>query len=90
MAQRLEAALRRPTKAEPPPPPARPQFRPEPPVGRKPVHPEVAGPAKAGGKSPDPPPPPDFKVRSGRGKNDPTMGSLEDEMAKMLGRPGKS
>jgi hypothetical protein len=87
MAQRLEAALRRPTRPEPPSPPAgRPQVRPEPPAGRKSA-PSDAG-AKASGKSTDSPP--DLKVLSGKGKGEPARGSLEDEMAKMLGRPGKS
>jgi flagellar protein FliO/FliZ len=88
MAQRLEAALRRPTRPEPPPPPVRPQLRPEPPAGRKPVHSEAAGPAKVGVKSPDSPQP-DLRVLPGTGKNEPSTDSLEDEMAKMLGRPGK-
>jgi flagellar biogenesis protein FliO len=87
MAQRLEAALRRPTRPEPPPSP--PPVRPQPPAGRKPVQPGAAGPAKVSVKSPDAPPP-DFKVLSGKGKSEPAMDSLEDEMAKMLGRPGKS
>jgi hypothetical protein len=89
MAQRLEAALRRPTRPEPPPPPARPQLRPEPPAGRKPVNPDAATPAKVSVRSPDAPQP-DLKVLPGRGKNESAMDSLEDEMAKMLGRPGKS
>ncbi len=87
MAQRLEAALRRPTKPEPPPtlPPVRQQARHEPPpAGRRP-----AGPGKAGVKSPEPPPP-DLKVMPGKGKAESAIESLEDEMAKMLGRPGKS
>jgi hypothetical protein len=90
MAQRLEAALRRPTRPEvppsPPPPPVRPQ-RPEPPAARKPVHSD--GPAKVSVKSPDSPQP-DLKILSGKGKSDSSIDSLEDEMAKMLGRPGKS
>jgi flagellar protein FliO/FliZ len=86
MAQRLEAALRRPTRPEPPPSP--PPGRPQPPVGRKGGQPDAAGPAKVSVKSPDAPPP-DFKVLSGKGKSEPSMDSLEDEMAKMLGRPGK-
>jgi hypothetical protein len=92
MAQRLEAALRRPTKpAEAPS--VRPQSRPEP--SRKPVNPDAAGPAKPALKPADSPAP-DLKVVPGKGKSDqaiePVMESLEDEMAKMLGRssPGKS
>jgi hypothetical protein len=59
-------------------------------MGRKPAaHPDVPPPApKVGVKPPETPP--DFKVLAGRGKNESTMDSLEDEMAKMLGRPGKS
>jgi flagellar protein FliO/FliZ len=87
MAQRLEAALRRPTKPEPPPSP--PPVRQQPPAARKPAQPDAAGPAKVSVKSPDAPPP-DFKVLSGKGKSEPAMDSLEDEMAKMLGRQGKS
>jgi hypothetical protein len=85
MAQRLEAALRRPTRPEPPPsaPPARPRSEP-----RKPVPPDAAGPAKASVKSPESPSP-DLKVLPGKGKKDSAMDSLEDEMARMLGRPGK-
>jgi hypothetical protein len=86
MAQRLEAALRRPTRPESPPSP--PPVRPQPPAGRKPAQPDAAGSAKGGAKSPDAPP--DFKVLSGKGKSEPAMDSLEDEMAKMLGRQGKS
>ena len=98
MAQRLEAALRRPTKPETPPspPPMRPPVRPEPPAGRRPPHFDAAGPGKAAagpGKAstrlPDPPPA-DLKVMSGKGKTESAIESLEDEMAKMLGRPGKS
>jgi hypothetical protein len=38
-----------------------------------------------------PPPPPDLKILQGKGKAEPPPESLEDEMAKMLGRsPGKS
>jgi hypothetical protein len=85
MAQRLEAALRRPTRPEPPPPPVRPQA----PAGRKAVKPDAAGPTKVSGKSPEAQPP-DLKILSGKGKSEPPMDSLEDEMAKMLGRPGKS
>jgi flagellar protein FliO/FliZ len=77
VAQRLEAALRRPTKPEAPPP-MRPPVRSEPPAGRR----------SANAKSPDPPP--DLKVMAGKGKAESAIESLEDEMAKMLGRPGKS
>jgi flagellar protein FliO/FliZ len=89
MAQRLEAALRRPTKpAETPS--ARLHGRAEPPAGRKPVNADAAGLAKPAVKPADSPPP-DLKVLSGKGKSEPAMESLEDEMAKMLGRaPGKS
>jgi hypothetical protein len=86
MAQRLEAALRRPNppKADPARPP-----RTETPVGRKPALPEASGPgAKASVKSPETSP--DLKLLSAKGKNEVTLDSLEDEMAKMLGRPGKS
>jgi hypothetical protein len=84
MAQRLEAALRRPTKPEasPPLPPVRQQARPEPPAGRR-----GAGPGKAGVRSAEPTP--DLKVMPGKGKTEAAIESLEDEMAKMLGRPGK-
>jgi hypothetical protein len=58
-------------------------------MGRKPAHNDAAGPAKAGGRSLDAPPP-DLKVVSGKVKGESPMDSLEDEMAKMLGRPGKS
>ncbi len=85
VAQRLEAALRRPTKPEPPPS-MRPPVRPEPPpAGRRSPH---AGQGKVNVKSPDPPP--DLKVMPGKGKAESAIESLEDEMAKMLGRPGKS
>jgi flagellar protein FliO/FliZ len=84
MAQRLEAALRRPTKPEAAPPssPARQQARPEPAAGRR-----QAGPGKVGLRSAEPPP--DLKVMPGKGKTESAIESLEDEMAKMLGRPGK-
>ena len=147
MAQRLEAALRRPTKPVEPPtaPPAaaRPVARPEPsaappaaarsakpidtsaappaaPRTAKPAEPSAAPPAaarpaarpepsaarkaaqfealnspKGSVKSPEPPssPPSDLKILSGKAKVEPQppFESLEDEMAKMLGRsPGKS
>jgi len=148
MAQRLEAALRRPTKPvepsapaasarpnkpiEPPGPPAagarstRPvepalptagarstkPVEPAPPVAAtrpsKPVEPPAPPPAVARSepaarkaaylgsvKSPDPvpSPSPDLKILSGKSKTEPQppFESLEDEMAKMLGRsPGKS
>lgn len=83
MAQRLEAALRRPTKDAPP----RQSLRQEAPAGRRQAPPDAAGRART--KSADTPPP-DLKVLSGKGKNELAMDSLEDEMAKMLGRPGKS
>jgi hypothetical protein len=89
MAQRLEAALRRPNPAKAEAPPVRPPLRSEQPAGRKPAPVDAAGPAKVNGKSADSPPP-DFKVLPGKGKNESTMESLEDEMARMLGRPGKS
>jgi flagellar protein FliO/FliZ len=97
MTQRLEAALRRPSKPEPPPLPAgRPAPRQEPlrqeppPAARKPAPADAAGPAKPSVKSPDATPP-DLKVLpSGKARNDTALDSLEDEMARMLGRPGKS
>lgn len=90
VAQRLEAALRRPTKPEapPPPPPMRQPVRPESPAGRRPPHFDAAGPGKVSVKSPDAPPP-DLKVMPKKGKTESAIESLEDEMAKMLGRPGK-
>ena len=85
MSQRLEAALRRPTRPEPPsPPPVRPQA----PAGRRSAKPDAAGPAKVSGKSPDVPPP-DFKVLSGKGKSEPDRDSLEDELSKIVPRSGK-
>jgi hypothetical protein len=60
-------------------------------VRGRPVPVDAAAPAKGSFKSPEPAP--DLKVlpaNPGRGKNDAAMDSLEDEMAKMLGRPGKS
>jgi flagellar protein FliO/FliZ len=94
MAQRLEAALRRPSPAKlepkPEPQPAlRPPVRPEPPAGRRPAPLDAAGAPKAGVKAPDSPSP-DLKVLQGKGKNESAIDSLEDEMARMLGRPGKS
>jgi hypothetical protein len=87
MAQRLEAALRRPNPAKADQ--GRPPARTEPTMGRKPAHPDAAGAApKVNVKSPETPP--DLKVLSGKGKNESAMDSLEEEMAKMLGRPGKS
>lgn len=99
MAQRLEAALRRPTKpvdpATVPPAAARPSARPEPSVARKTAQFEALNPPKGSTKSPEPlsSPPPDLKILSGKPKVEaqPPFESLEDEMAKMLGRsPGKS
>jgi hypothetical protein len=92
MAQRLEAALRRPTKpSEPPAPPpaaaARPAPRPEPAAARKAAY-------LGSVRSPEPvASPPDLKILPGKPKAEPQppVESLEDEMAKMLGRsPGKS
>jgi hypothetical protein len=91
MAQRLEAALRRPTKpGEPPAPPpaaARPAARPETGTARKAAY-------LGSVKPPEPVPvPPDLKILPGKPKAEPQppLESLEDEMAKMLGRsPGKS
>jgi hypothetical protein len=84
MAQRLEAALRRPTRTEAPPPARQP--RQEPLAGRRPASPDAS---RARAKSADVPPP-DLKVLPGKGQNELAMENLEDEMAKMLGRPGKS
>jgi hypothetical protein len=89
MTQRLEAALRRPNPAKAEAPPVRPPRRSESPAGRKPTAVDAAGSAKVSVKSPDSPPP-DLKVLPGKGKNESAMESLEDEMARMLGRPGKS
>lgn len=102
MAQRLEAALRRPTKPVDEGPAVR---MPGPPV-RKAAPPDAAPAAKpAGGAKPPGVKPPgvklagkpaaalagDFKASPGKVKNEPVMDSLEDEMARMLGRsPGKS
>jgi flagellar protein FliO/FliZ len=85
MAQRLEAALRRPTRTESPP--AVRQPRQELPAGRRQIAPDVAS-GRARAKSADAPPP-DLKVLPGKGQNELAMENLEDEMAKMLGRPGK-
>jgi hypothetical protein len=82
MAQRLEAALRRPTRAESPAP----RQRQEVPAGRRPASPDAS---RARAKSADVPPP-DLKVLPGKGQNELAMENLEDEMAKMLGRPAKS
>jgi flagellar protein FliO/FliZ len=97
MAQRLEAALRRPTKpvesAAPPPAAARPPVRPEPPAARKGAYQDSVSAAKGSVKLPEQlsSPPSDLKVLSGKAKTEPPVESLEDEMAKMLGRsPGKS
>jgi flagellar protein FliO/FliZ len=90
MAQRLEAALRRPVKpTDSPaaaPAPARSPGRIEPPPSRKP-HLDAVN-AKASAKLPDQlsSPSPDLKVLSGKAKAEPPVESLEDEMAKMLGR----
>lgn len=95
MAQRLEAALRRPKAGDkggdkaaeagpqrgreaavpPPPPPPR--------------RPAAAADAPRRAKSAETPPP-DLKVLPGKGQNELAMENLEDEMAKMLGRPAKS
>jgi flagellar protein FliO/FliZ len=81
MAQRLEAALRRPTKStESPaasPAPARSPGRTEPPASRKPA---AKLPDQLSSQSPD------LKILSGKAKGEPPVESLEDEMAKMLGR----
>jgi flagellar protein FliO/FliZ len=101
MAQRLEAALRRPTKpVEPlaPPPPAalRPAARPEPaaaPMSRAAAYFESLNAPKGTVMAPEPPPSPELKVLPGQGTTEPQapLESLEDEMAKMLGRaPGKT
>src|SRR6266446_1111261 len=83
MAQRLEAALRRPPKPiEPPAPPpaaARSPIRPESPPLRKPLL-DALNASKA--RLPEPPssPPPDLKVLPGKAKAEPPPESLEDEM----------
>ena len=103
MAQRLEAALRRPTKPgespASPPAAARSPIRPDQPPLRKPLL-DALNASKGSVRLPEqlssPPPdlkspPPDLKVLQGKGKAEPPAESLEDEMAKMLGRsPGKS
>jgi hypothetical protein len=111
MAQRLEAALRRPTKptesTTPPLAATRPPGRPESPASRKP-HLDAVNAGKGSARPPEQPPsppPPDLKILSGKAKVEPPIEkvlpgkpkveppieSLEDEMAKMLGRsPGKS
>jgi flagellar protein FliO/FliZ len=88
MAQRLEAALRRPTRpAEAPP--VRAPSRSEPSAGRKGASLDAVTPSKANLKPSDSSPP-ELKVLTGKGKSDPIIDSLEDEMAKVLGRsPGK-
>jgi flagellar protein FliO/FliZ len=95
MAQRLEAALRRPPKPiEPPAPPpaaARSPVRPESPPLRKPLL-DAVNAAKGSVRLPElSSPPPDLKVLPGKAKAELPPESLEDEMGKMLGRsPGKS
>jgi flagellar protein FliO/FliZ len=90
MAQRLEAALRRPPKPteSPAPSPAasRSPGRTEPPPLRKPLLDAVN--AKASARLPEQvsSPAPDLKVLPGKAKAEPPVESLEDEMAKMLGR----
>jgi hypothetical protein len=89
------AAVRPAKPAEPPaaPPAAvRPAVRPDPPPMRKF---EPLNPQRATAKSSEPlaSPPADLKILSGKAKTEPQppFESLEDEMAKMLGRsPGKS
>jgi hypothetical protein len=71
MAQRLEAALRRPGGD------ARPEAA-EPRVGAPPVAPEAPSRSQPAASEP-PAPPPDVSVKSG-------FESLEDEMASLLGR----
>ena len=86
MAQRLEAALRRPPTKADAAPPARGSARQEPPpAGRRPPQGDASRRGKAGDT-----PPPDLKILSGKGQNELAMENLEDEMAKMLGRPAKS
>jgi hypothetical protein len=99
MAQRLEAALRRPTKpVEPPPPPPAPPA--PPPAAARPITPASRAAAyfdppnqKGPAKVPESPAPAgsDLRIPAGQGKSEPPFESLEDEMAKMLGRtPGKT
>jgi flagellar protein FliO/FliZ len=91
MAQRLEAALRRPTKPiESPvasPAAARSPARTEPPPLRKPLL-DAVNATKGTARLPEQlaSPTPDLKVLSGKPKAEPPVESLEDEMAKMLGR----
>ena len=91
MAQRLEAALRRPTKPiespAPSPVAARSPGRSEPPPLRKPLL-DAVNASKGSARLPDQvsSSPPDLKVLSGKAKAEPPVESLEDEMAKMLGR----
>jgi len=77
MAQRLEAALRRPTK-----PTESPAALPAP------VRSPGRNNAKASAKLPDQlsPPSPDLKILPGKAKAEPPVESIEDEMARMLGR----
>jgi flagellar protein FliO/FliZ len=77
MAQRLEAALRRPTKPNE-----------SPATSPAPVRSPGRINAKASAKLPDQlsSPSPDLKLLSGKTKAEPPAESLEDEMAKMLGR----
>lgn len=96
MAQRLEAALRRTTKPTespaPPPPTVRSPARSEPPAIRKPPHLDSVSAGKGSVKLPEQlsAASQDLKILPGKAKTEPTIESLEDEMAKMLGRsPGK-
>jgi flagellar protein FliO/FliZ len=92
MAQRLEAALRRPTKpVEPPPaPPPAAAARPITPASRAAAHFEPPSP-KVPSKAPEPPAVSDLRIPPAQGKGEAPFESLEDEMAKMLGRtPGKT
>jgi len=95
MAQRLEAALRRPVKPAGPPAPIRPAARLEPSAARRAAYFEALNAPKASVRAPEPlaAPPPDLKALSGkdRSESQTPFESLEDEMAKMLGRsPGGS
>jgi len=85
MAQRLEAALRRPTKpVEPPPPPPAP-----PPAAARPITP--ASRAAAYFEPPNPKGPAKAPESPAAAGSEAPFESLEDEMAKMLGRtPGKT
>jgi flagellar protein FliO/FliZ len=95
MAQRLEAALRRPTQPVEPPPPPPPPAAP-PPAARPAAAPTSRAAAyfetpRAAAREPPPIPPSELKILSGPAKGEPPFESLEDEMAKMLGRtPGKT